>query len=272
MNESEKRLENIALLLKETYTQIEEISRLYKESIDLHSFSPTLNIRIKNFLENLKSSLDYFARYIYEEFCIPNINARIYFPITKIDNDKNTFFSQMKKWFPGLQENRLDILEILWLWQPVNNEIWLLNLRDLCNFYKHEDFAPQIRDDIAIGIAHSNSGIKYEWTNNCVEISGGKLKLSGGGALNISKSQLDLYRHPLDIQFKGWKVKDLPKKELLNINNWNEIDINNIDFFLAGNFYFPEISENKNAYSLLYTFYTNTKNMINAIFKKINQK
>lgn len=74
---------------------------------------PRLLIEIKNFIENLRSTLDFTARGLFAEYGSTTIsNPRIYFPYAPINQSEEKFqrSQRIDYCIPGLSTTRPDIL------------------------------------------------------------------------------------------------------------------------------------------------------------------
>lgn len=134
-------------LLDFSSTTFNLINKLYSESVYEEDLPPTLNILIKNYLENIRSSLDYIANYIFDTYCsseynpkdLESIKRSIYFPICK--NEKK-FNQIINKKFKGLSKEFVDILE---KYQPYKNNQWIKNLHEISNKSKHIELIKNTR-------------------------------------------------------------------------------------------------------------------------------
>lgn len=123
---------------KETIAQIEklEVDSIHDAEL-LHSCKP----KIKNCLENLRSPLDFVAKFIFDSYCKDNYSAkelkrmRVYYPI---NNSSEKFAKCIDTKFKGLNTTRSEIVEIFESTQPYSgSDQWLEHLNTLVNENKH---------------------------------------------------------------------------------------------------------------------------------------
>lgn len=143
-------LNDAKFLLTDANEQLEIIKRFYQESIDQQDISPVLRLKIKHFLEDIRSSFDYTAFSIFNTYCKNNIKMKledhikqVYFPVKFTEKKFNTFVSSI---FPGLENSNPKIIEIFLSLQPFKgNAVWFKNLNELVNKNKHRYLTPQTR-------------------------------------------------------------------------------------------------------------------------------
>ena len=75
------RLDDIEALLEVADEQLRKVQAEYNESLKSKAIRPTLPVYIKNYLENLRSPLDYLAREICEKILSMPKGHRTYFPV-----------------------------------------------------------------------------------------------------------------------------------------------------------------------------------------------
>jgi hypothetical protein len=91
---------------------LDKIKSAYEESLHEQTIKKSLLIEIKNFMENLRSALDYSAHGLYDKYGDKAKKAdKIYFPYTWTGLDKATFTAKkiIEQKIPGLTANRPDI-------------------------------------------------------------------------------------------------------------------------------------------------------------------
>jgi hypothetical protein len=135
-------------LLAHSNEKLEEIRAAYNESIAEQEVKPKLLIEIKNFLENLRSALDFSAHGLVEKYgTMPKDQKQIYFPYASASDDITKFRKKVNRSLPGVAAVRQDILERIELAQhfygPGSN--WLQGFMELTNKNKHQSLTPQKR-------------------------------------------------------------------------------------------------------------------------------
>lgn len=142
--------DDIKYLLLDAEKLLKEIIENYtvlEKDIGFEKVAPTaLKIKTKQFLENIRSSLDYFAYYLFDNYCKDGLSnkeanqilRRLYFPTT---SDKRQFSNVIKDSYPNLSEqcpNIIDAIEKVQKYNYGNNESsWLNLLVKLSNSNKH---------------------------------------------------------------------------------------------------------------------------------------
>jgi len=261
------KIDQIILLITEAREQLWNIKQLYEESINSEKLNPKLHPKIKNFLENLRSSFEYMAHIIYDEHCSHIPKGRLQFPIPK---DTTKVEGALNSSFPNLKTSNFELFEYLLKSQsPVINNEWFRELRDFSNLMKHNELPIQVRNDLIICRITSPNGETTSWETTKAKLENGKIHLTGGGSMSMRAANFEKYRDPLDIDSFGWKVKDLPLEEL-GSEEVNKIsERTKVEYYQAGNFYFDFDLDGKNVYKKLFGYYGRTWRKLNMIYMKI---
>lgn len=143
-----KQFKDAIELVEHCKLAFKKIEHAYDQSLNEKEIKTTLLIEIKNFMENLRSALDYTARGIFEKYgnC-SNPAPNIYFPYAWKTLDKADFRDKriVEKAIPGINSNRPDIVIRIESFQhfenPKNN--WLPIFMELNNENKHQQLTPQ---------------------------------------------------------------------------------------------------------------------------------
>lgn len=148
-------LSDSKILINDSKNLLEEIEYLYLHDINFGQDSPLLRVRIKQFLENINSALDYAAFSVFTEYCavrvkkerptkFNNIERNVYFPC-KVKKDGNGSFNKyIDERFPFLVEEKPEIVDIFAMYQPFPSKSkWLLYLKELVNSNKHRTLLKQ---------------------------------------------------------------------------------------------------------------------------------
>jgi len=160
--------------LEHAKKDLEKIKAEYETSLQSKTISASLQIDIKNLMENLRSALDYVAHDIYESVVKPDCLTSgekeikdIYFPYGK---DENDFRSSMGRCLPKLDSLSPSIFGILERIQPhkCGND-WLYNFCSILNQNKHDQLSPQKREE--------KRGLKLDFAG------GGGITLGPGGVM-----------------------------------------------------------------------------------------
>ncbi|WP_339260152.1 hypothetical protein MKZ12_09820 [Paenibacillus sp. FSL R5-0713] len=155
------------LLLEDAENQLDLIKIGYENSAEEKEISGLFRLKIKHFLDNIRSALDYAAWQIYIEKSRNNVQERnrerhekaIYFPVFKV---KRYFDDAISNKFPGLEESSSEIINILESVQAFNTENgtnWTTYLVELSNNNKHRHLTQQIkRETVYIDNLVTNDG------------------------------------------------------------------------------------------------------------------
>lgn len=140
-------------LIEHSKQEFEKIKKTYEESLHVKQIKPTLLIEIKNFMENLRSALDFIAHGLFDKYGDQSrTNPKIYFPyawqgLNQADFNARTIVDSK---IPGLSASRPDIANKIEGYQyfssPRNS--WLPKFMDLNNENKHQRLTPQQRTEV----------------------------------------------------------------------------------------------------------------------------
>lgn len=151
----------LALLEHAKNDLIAIIEPKYKESLTLKNVPASLQIDIKNYMENLRSALDYLAHDIYEKIIKPNQPTtkkieNIHFPYGKTEND---FKSRMESNLPGLQTLNPAVFKLIEELQPFKRKYdWLYQFCKIVNEKKHDKLTPQEKSETETMTASIQNG------------------------------------------------------------------------------------------------------------------
>lgn len=208
-----KRFNHIYTLIESADGMLIEIEDLYNKSLAEKELDAQLLVRIKNFLENLRSALDYLAKEIFDRFCTQPANKRpiaVYFPILGKTPNASDFKPFMKGRFPGLQQSCPSIyskLESYQFYKSASNE-WLVQFNELCKENKHEQLSPQTREqeeEIRLTDPSGrqigwNEGIRFGPGKQIVFEPGGKLTFGPGGSIEFGDEGVSVMGRPVDTE------------------------------------------------------------------------
>lgn len=171
-------------LITESKDTFHDIEKAYQESLNQKSISPKLLIKIKNFMENLRSALDFTAHGIFNKYGNQS-DQNIYFPYAWEGLDLNGFRSKnrIEKCIPGLSNTRPDIvakIESYQYFSNVNNS-WLPKFMELNNENKHQRLTPQTRKEVKeLRISSGNVGMRLS--------GGASIKISGNAQIRMGNA------------------------------------------------------------------------------------
>jgi hypothetical protein len=145
---SEKYFKNAKHLVEHCKNEYGEIVKSYNKSLTQKEIAPKLLIEIKNFMENLRSALDYCARGLFDKYGDhTKKDDRIYFPYAYEGMTQTEFISKniIEQKIPGITASRPDIKEKIEGYQYFSNDQnnWLPVFMELNNKNKHQELTPQ---------------------------------------------------------------------------------------------------------------------------------
>jgi hypothetical protein len=146
------RKDQVHALLDHAGADLKKIEEQYGQALNSNSIPPSLQIDIKNYMENLRSALDYSAHDVYEHRVAPHRSAsgqseisKIYFPYGKSEND---FKSAAGSSLPDLKSLAPTVYAALEAVQPYKvGDNWLYDFCSILNEKKHDTLTPQVREE-----------------------------------------------------------------------------------------------------------------------------
>ncbi|MCP2028096.1 hypothetical protein L1276_003264 [Flavobacterium sp. HSC-32F16] len=144
--------EDAIALITESKEIFVEIKKAYEESLHEHEIKPKLLIKIKNFMENLRSALDFTAHHLFDKYGVAVAgNNNVYFPYawTGLTLDEFRRKNLIQNRIPGLIVNRPDIAAEIESYQYFSRaeNYWLPKFMELNNENKHQRLTPQTRKE-----------------------------------------------------------------------------------------------------------------------------
>lgn len=186
-------------LLNSSKNMLIELKSLYSEAIYDDELSFDFKLKIKYFLENIRSCLDYTANYIFITHCSNNYTdkelkkIKIYFPIF---DDKPYFEKNIRNRFKGLSLK--DPIVITWNnYQLYNGVEWPKKLAKLTNKNKHIELIKNSRTESGI-IKHMELA-NGTTISNCISINSGHVFETPSGPVSLK----NLNSNPLIKSYDG---------------------------------------------------------------------
>ena len=175
------RYEDIQAHLWIADKSLERIESSYQISLKDREILPQLKIEIKNYLENLRSVLDYLANEINERYC--SKKTKVYFPTSCYNH--NAFASYMRRYFPGLQVAKKDIYDKFESFQSYVPKApkCLPLFASLVNENKHDRLSPQTRTE--------KRGLKIDFSGGGGITLGPGARITGTGSIISGGHVLD---------------------------------------------------------------------------------
>lgn len=150
--ENYSKFNDINAVLKKAKDSIDKIEKEYSESLAAQNISDNLLVDIKDYLGNLRSSLDYLRAKV----------SKYNFPICKTEQEFDNNTTDLSDEFKNAIKK----------WQPFQGNDWISWFNILNNKSKHLTLIPQIRKEVPQ-----------------LNISGGQagISLSGGSSISIGQ-------------------------------------------------------------------------------------
>ena len=157
-------------LLNSALRRKKRIRDIIRISVYENKFHDEIDTEFKNFLEDLKSALDYSANDIYKKYGITE-NAKIYFPINI--RNKTIVNGTNSKFWKYLQTKNKRLYEYL---EEINNNLdsnydWLKEFNSLVNENKHRNFTIKYLNRGERTAVENKIGSKIEWQKENVKFS-----------------------------------------------------------------------------------------------------
>ena len=139
-------------LIEHAKSHLSKIESAYQSSLSEKAIDPELLVEIKNFMENLRSALDFSAHGLFAKYgSSTKTDPKIYFPYALLHQSQVDFrrANRIETCIPGVSSARPDITAKLESFQhfadPKN--AWLPAFMELNNENKHQQLTPQIRKE-----------------------------------------------------------------------------------------------------------------------------
>lgn len=168
------RRDQIDALIEHAKKDFGKIEGQYYKALEETTIPSSLQIDIKNYMENLRSVLDYIAHDIYEQEIAPHRTStgkpeisKIYFPYGRTEND---FRSGVGSSLPQLKNLSLDLYNTLEAIQPYKTgDNWLYDFCCILNEKKHDKLSPQKIEE--------KRGLE-------IDLGGGKIQMGPGSSIS----------------------------------------------------------------------------------------
>jgi len=175
---------------------LEKIKKEYTDSLHERAIKKSLLIEIKNFMENLRSALDFTSHGLYEKYGDHARNGdKVYFPYAWEGLDNAGFNSKnlIDNKIPGLPANRPDIASKIESYQHFasTNNLWLPKFMDLNNENKHQQLTPQIRKETK-QLDISSGGARFSLGEDASIILGAGASIQIGGVTIPGEQTFDV--------------------------------------------------------------------------------
>lgn len=195
-------------LIQHAEEELPKIRQAYSESLNTKSIGARLLVEIKNFCENLRSSLDFAAHGLFEQHCAPSAKKpKIYFPYATAKQSRAEFeqSGRIDACIPGLSAARPDVVALLLEIQHFGSRgyKWLPAFMELTNENKHQRLVPQVRRE-SKELRISGGGASIALGQGASISLGAGASISIGGAIVPGGQTFDVNRPP---QVQGGRVE-----------------------------------------------------------------
>ena len=170
-------------LLQHATFKIKEIRLAYDASLNKKAVDPSLLIEIKNFMENLRSALDFSACGLFDKYGFSKkTNPKIYFPYAPLSQGIDDFrlMNRIEIAIPGITLGKPEAIAKIESYQhfSARDFKWLPIFIELNNTNKHQHLTPQEKKEIRqLNIAAGGAGISLG--------EGASVSLSPGAAIQM---------------------------------------------------------------------------------------
>ena len=168
-------MDDVEALINVAREQLEQIEEEYQQSLSNKIISSKLSIYIKNYLENLRSPLDYIVSEICENV-LRIKSSRNYFPVSC--ENLTAFQKHMDRNLPSLDTIDSNLYQVFEKIQPYNSSGCqaLPKLSKLVNINKHNALSPQKRIE--------RKGLNIQFPGGASISMGPGSSISGGGIIS----------------------------------------------------------------------------------------
>lgn len=150
--------EDYLYMLESAKEHLEEIDKMYYECLKLDYVPKKLTNKIRYFLTDIESALDYISYIVFNKYCLPKLcenkapsekierlKKQVNFPLF---DQEEWFNKKMKKAFPYLDETKPEIIATFEKYQVYNTskDYWLPIFNRLVNNNKHRELEKQSKE------------------------------------------------------------------------------------------------------------------------------
>jgi hypothetical protein len=198
MDNKISRKNDIEALISTINSQCLDIESLYRLSLSKKEIDSLLKIKIKNFLENARSILDFCAHDIAGVYQLKSKRGRIYFPIVAKDKNLKIFEKHIEDYLTDLKLNNPTLWDYLESIQPYHSDyVWLGYLVTIANENKHDKLTSQTKEEVPLRLViECNGGVikiprnSYISLGENCSITIGDKAIPGGQILSPSSEQV----------------------------------------------------------------------------------
>ena len=146
MSQANKNFSQALALIAVNQNLLKEIEVVYANDLSNQNISDELLIKIKNFLENLRSALEYCAQGLAKSYGENVNNRNVTFPYASLKVSKEKFINKnfIESKIPGLSKNSPKAVELILAMQHFSDPRckWFPAFMELTNTNKHVELTP----------------------------------------------------------------------------------------------------------------------------------
>ena len=153
-------MDDIVALLNDAHDQIQVVKTLHDQALEDTAARGPLKSRIKNVLENQRSTLDYLAVAITKRY--GSDKGFVYYPLAQSEQE---FPSEMETKMPGVAGAEPAICDAIKRHQPFqSNGGWLREMNQLTRQQKHTGLSAQlVRETYQCRVTEKSTGATVQW-------------------------------------------------------------------------------------------------------------
>lgn len=199
--ENYSKFSDINAVLKKAKDSIDKIEKEYNESLTAQNISEDLLVDIKDYLGNLRSSLDFLRHKV----------SKYNFPICKTENEFDNSTTDLSDKFKNAIKK----------WQPFQGNDWISWFNILNNKSKHLTLIPQKRSEqktmtaktegVSVTMPIDNPNFSIQQGNNCQVFLGGvPVKFTNQGIVPLAPGLQTEITTWVNFEFDNSDCPDLP--------------------------------------------------------------
>ena len=172
MTNLHSRKNDIDALVANVKSEYKAIEGLYNASLHKKEIDPNLNIKVKNYLENARSILDYCAHAVADVAGVTS--DKIYFPIVERTSNAAGFQGSIGRNLPGLESKNSKLFNYFESIQPYHADYsWLGDFVMVTNDTKHSQLTPQTKSETQRVVSQHVGGGEVSWNPSAVRFGSG---------------------------------------------------------------------------------------------------
>ena len=204
------RESDIDSLLSHVEGDLTQIKSTYEQSLREKNIPASLQIDVKNVMENLRSCLDYMAQDIVENLIVPHrISSglsdlkRVYFPYGK---DKQSFDRSVSRNLPDVEAIAPSVHALIESIQPHScGSTWLYDFCSILNENKHNSLSPQERKKRqTYKVGRKGAGPAISAPAGAIKAPPGAISIGRAPVVFDPNSGIPLQTPSLDVSVTTW--------------------------------------------------------------------